>query len=306
MPVYNGGTLVAEAIESVLAQSFTDFELIISDGGSTDDTPNICQRFADRDPRIRLFRHDVNRGAAWNFNFTFREACGEYFKWAAHDDVIAPTFIEKCVNVLGECPEVAWVMSKYARIDSDGNRLPNGPTRDVDEPGATVTREAPSVSRRFRAMLTRNVGNGGIFGLIRTDIMRKTALHRAEYGADKVFIAEVSLYGRMHQIPEVLFLARHHAQASGAMKSAAQLQHFMDPSRNHRFAFTRLRLLAGHLDSVNRAPLNLAQRVGCYGAIGLYLLQLRKWGQVVGKTVSGKGTGGGYAQTVGRVQQGAT
>ena len=89
LPVYNGENYMAAAIDSLLAQTFTDFELIISDNASTDATEQICRDYAHRDGRIRYYREEVNRGAAWNFTHTFELARGEYFKWHAHDDLCA-------------------------------------------------------------------------------------------------------------------------------------------------------------------------------------------------------------------------
>lgn len=81
MPVHNGGRLIQEAIRSILEQSFEDFELIICDNASTDDTEEICRGCAKRDPRIRYERNYSNMGAAYNFNKTFLVAGGKYFKW---------------------------------------------------------------------------------------------------------------------------------------------------------------------------------------------------------------------------------
>lgn len=86
LPVFNGEAYLAEALDSLLAQSFTDFELIISDNASTDRTQSICESRRQRDPRIRYFRQPVNQGPSSNFNFVLRQATGKYFMWAAHDD----------------------------------------------------------------------------------------------------------------------------------------------------------------------------------------------------------------------------
>src|SRR5215207_1517689 len=100
LPVYNGENYLAEAIDSVLAQTYQNFELIISDNASTDSTEEICRDYAARDRRIRYFREPQNRGAAWNFNHTFELARGEYFKWVAHDDVIGPQYLARTVDQL--------------------------------------------------------------------------------------------------------------------------------------------------------------------------------------------------------------
>src|SRR3712207_3999522 len=107
LPVYNGERYLALAIEAVLAQTYRDFELIISDNGSTDATSAICKAFAARDPRVRYYRYEENRGAAWNFNNTARLARGRYFKWQCYDDLLEPEMIQACLDVLEREPEVA-------------------------------------------------------------------------------------------------------------------------------------------------------------------------------------------------------
>ena len=109
---------------SILAQSFRDFELIISDNGSTDRTAQICRDYASRDSRIRYLRHEVNRGAAWNHNNVLYVARGEYFKWNSYDDRLAPAFLEKCVAVLDRTPEAVLCFSKYVDVDANGKASP--------------------------------------------------------------------------------------------------------------------------------------------------------------------------------------
>src|SRR5579863_9411434 len=106
MPVYNGERFVAQAIESILSQTFRDFELIISDNGSTDATETICREQAARDPRVRYYRSDRNRGAAWNHNRVVELARGEYFRWQCHDDYCDRILLEKCLAVIDKDPSV--------------------------------------------------------------------------------------------------------------------------------------------------------------------------------------------------------
>ncbi len=100
MPVYNGAAYISKALDSLLAQTFSDFELIISDNASIDGTDKICRRYAARDARVRYIRQDVNRGASANFSFVLDEARGEYFMWAASDDIWLPDFISECLTVI--------------------------------------------------------------------------------------------------------------------------------------------------------------------------------------------------------------
>ena len=92
LPVFNGENYLAEALDSLLTQSFENFLLIISDNASTDSTQKICTDYSAKDPRIRYVRLDTNVGAAENYNRLVDVAEGDYFKWAAHDDNCRPEF----------------------------------------------------------------------------------------------------------------------------------------------------------------------------------------------------------------------
>lgn len=100
MPVYNGEKYVREALDSLLAQTFTDFELIISDNGSTDGSSEVLRAVAARDGRISYFRQDHPIRAYDNFRFVLEQARGEYFMWAAHDDQWDSDFVAKLVEAL--------------------------------------------------------------------------------------------------------------------------------------------------------------------------------------------------------------
>ncbi|KFM20121.1 Chondroitin synthase protein [Marine Group I thaumarchaeote SCGC AAA799-P11] len=100
MPVYNGELFIKRAIESILSQTFTDFEFIISDNSSTDSTYQICQNFLKKDERIKLFKQNENIGIHRNFNFLLSQAKGEYFAWTAVDDYLDDDFMEKNLKIL--------------------------------------------------------------------------------------------------------------------------------------------------------------------------------------------------------------
>jgi len=120
VPVYNGESYLACALDSMLGQTYGDFELIISDNASTDRTPEICRQYAARDPRVRYLREEQNRGLAWNFNRVVEVSRGDYFKWAAYDDVCAPSFLARTVEVLDNDPHVILATSVAALIDAQG------------------------------------------------------------------------------------------------------------------------------------------------------------------------------------------
>ena len=123
MPVYNGQRYVKAALDSVLAQTFRDFELFISDNASTDATEEICREYAARDPRIRYSRNDENIGSARNGNRTIQLATGEYFKSAHHDDLCAPEFLARCIEVLEQHPAAVLCYPQSRVIDEHGNLM---------------------------------------------------------------------------------------------------------------------------------------------------------------------------------------
>src|SRR5438067_1373551 len=127
MPVWNGEAFLSEAIESILAQTYGDFELVISDNASTDGTAEICRAYAQRDTRIRYIRQERIIGANPNHNELFRRSSGEYFKWAAHDDILAPEFIRECVKVLDEHDEVVLCCPATVLINEDNSPVRYSP-----------------------------------------------------------------------------------------------------------------------------------------------------------------------------------
>jgi glycosyltransferase involved in cell wall biosynthesis len=295
LPVYNGQTWLAGAIEALLAQTFTDFELIISDNASTDETEAICRSYAARDERIRYCRQVTNRGSTWNFNHVFHLARGEYFKWAA--------FVERCLEVLDREPEVAWCHCRSKHIDAQGKLLLGESTPEIsyvnlDRDGASVpaepTRDAPRPSDRFRAVILGHDGCLDSYGLIRSDILKKTALYLPYFGSEKVLMAELALWGRYHEIPETLFYARVHENAAGSQKTGKKQRAFINPLAKGRWQFARIQLLRGYLGAVWRSKVDLAERLRCHGAILRYLFQVKKWRGVLAKALSGSGLAGEY------------
>lgn len=117
MPVYNGGLFLRDALDSLLAQTFTDFELIISDNASTDNTGQICLEYARLDSRIRYIRQPRNIGAPDNFFYVRDQAVGEYFMWAAHDDRWKSNCLALWVNVLDSDISVGLVFSAVELLD---------------------------------------------------------------------------------------------------------------------------------------------------------------------------------------------
>jgi glycosyltransferase involved in cell wall biosynthesis len=311
MPVYNGQEYVAETIESLLAQTYADFELLISDNASTDATESICRAYSERDRRIRYHRQECNRGANWNYNHVFALATGQYFKWAAYDDLCAPTFVERCLEVLQRRPDILWCFSRHSHIDPKGRLLPDNGGCDLSyidgprngRPGPTPwTRASPQAWQRFTGVLLGGSSTLDICGLVRTDVMRQTGLMRPYYGSEKVFVAELCLHGRYAEVPETLFFVRVHPAGSGALPTAAQQAAFINPSSIGNYRWTRFLLLQAYFEIIRRAELPAGQRVSCLRALICYLFQVRKWKRVLLSIYRGTGVGGGNIDTLRRLQ----
>ena len=104
IPVYNGEKFIKKCLDSILSQTFSDFEIIISDNASTDLTSKICEEYKKQDKRILFFKQKYNMRMVGNFNFVLQQAKGEYFMWAAADDVWHPEFIERNLMFLEKNP----------------------------------------------------------------------------------------------------------------------------------------------------------------------------------------------------------
>jgi hypothetical protein len=235
----------------------------------------------------------------WNFNEVFRHNRAAYFKWAAYDDLCAPTFLARCVEILDNRPDVMWCYTQAAKIDSLGRRMTADPERGLGPTGwvhstqAGLPREDHASRlphRRFRGVLLGANWSADFFGLIRAEILAKTHLLPLCYGGEKVLTAELALHGRSYEIPETLFLTRVHPSASGSDHSAAAQRRFNAPAAGGSES-TRLKLLAGYLRAVRGAKLQPLERWRCWLVIAEYLLQFKKWRRVLSSLSAGGGVG---------------
>jgi hypothetical protein len=297
MPVFNAEAYIADALNSLLSQSFSDFEITISDNASVDHTEEICRDFASRDDRIRYHRQRENLGAIPNFNFVFKQSRGTYFKWAAYDDICMPDYLQVCIDVLDRDDAVVWCHTASGKIDKQGQVL----TRDdpwaedlahTDQAGLPRRHyQSPRRHQRFLGVLLGTNWCVDSYGLIRSEVLGQTSLFPACYGAEKVLMGALSLRGLYHHVPETLFFQRVHPAASSSMNKAADQLTFMDTRASTRFTSTRLQLLRGHVESVIQTPMPLSERALCYGMIARYLLQASKWSTIARNTLAGIGVG---------------
>jgi glycosyltransferase involved in cell wall biosynthesis/O-antigen/teichoic acid export membrane protein len=260
LPVHNGDQYLPKAIEALLAQSFADFELIISDNASTDGTEEICRRYLALDGRIRCYRQPVNIGAAANHNFVVEQARGEYFKWASHDDLYGRDLLLRCVEVLDANPAVVLSHTWEAFIDAEDNII-----RRVDYQLAS---DSPSAPERFSDLLFVQ-GGDDLYGVMRTDVLRRTPLHGSYHHAERTLVAEMGLYGPFYQVPEVLYFRRDHPNRAERTRSTRRGRAAnLDPRRANRLRHPLIRLHVeyfwGYLGAIRRAPLSPLDRLRCY------------------------------------------
>lgn len=268
MPVFNGERYLEQALDSILAQTYPDFELTISDNASTDRTWEICQVYAAQDPRIRCIRNETNLGASRNFNQVFELASGEYFKWAAHDDLCAPEFLERCVEVLDRDTSVVLCYARTRAIDEMGEAL-----REYD---AKPRLGSPKPYVRFHECICVSHPQVAVFGVIRANTLEQTRLIGSYAASDRPLLGELTLLGKFHEIPEYLFFYRNHPlQSWRAHPSRHAEESWFDPARAGKITFPHWRLLREHYLSIRRAPLSRQERTWCYLVLAWWVR--RRW-----------------------------
>ncbi len=277
VPVFNGERFLADSLDSILAQSFGDFELVIADNASTDRTFEICEAFASRDRRIRILRSDVNRGAAWNYNRLLEQASGEYFKWHAHDDLIAPLYAARCLQRLDAHVAEILCYPRTQVIDERGQAMPEDPADALSVTGVTP---GGRLSEYFRSSF-HNRSCNAILGIIRTSALRKTRLIGSYVGSDKILLAELALLGQFHQLPDSLFFRRAHAGSSVAATPDPSLRdEWFDTTQQRKRQFVYWKWLLEYVRAIHHVPLSVGERISADRAMlgywGLYKPRLKR------------------------------
>jgi glycosyltransferase involved in cell wall biosynthesis len=254
MPVFNGERYLEAAISSVLAQSFTDLELVISDNASTDRTEAICRRFAAADPRIRYVRHPENLGAHPNYNRSFELSRGRYFKWAAHDDVLRPGFLEACVAALEQNTDAALCQSDIDYIDEEDKSIGS---RRSHLAGA----ESLDPATRFAALVLNAHDCQAMMGVFRRSILERSILLPSFHGADRAMLAQVALLGRYIHVPGALIQVRDHGERYSRSRTRPGDRAAWHDTRAHaRHSFPVWRTYRTYWQSVAGAPVSGSAR----------------------------------------------
>ena len=269
--VHNGEPFLEQTLVSILAQTFADFELIISDNASTDRTAEIAQAYAARDPRIRYYRAEHNMGGGWNMRRVLVLATGKYFKWAAADDVLMPDFLRRCVDVLDGDPGCVLAHTQTTVIDENSAPVSNYVT--------PVKANSSDPVARFRVMLLIPSWCYEIFGVMRMAALKQVPPPGSYVNSDGVLLAQMALLGRFYEVPEYLFRNRHHSARSAVVLPVRVTQprfrltrrystlpspEWWDPAKTRAVTFPEWRQLREYFLSVHRAPLTHVQKLRCY------------------------------------------
>jgi glycosyltransferase involved in cell wall biosynthesis len=249
LPVYNGARTLACALDSLQAQTLSDLEILISDNGSTDNTPALASSYAARDARIRYLREETNRGPTFNFNRLLDLATtAPYFMWAAHDDRWAPDYASSCIAFLESHPRVGLCAARSAFTDPNGRE-----TGEVDL-GCSLLR-LPAAERAARYL--RSIDRSSIFyGVYRRELLGGRRLEN-RLGNDHVFVLELALEHEIHTLPSVKLWK----QRGGTSASFTRAARVLGVGTPYWGPLKRLAVLDSLFDSIGRSPvLSAAQR----------------------------------------------
>jgi len=232
LPVYNGEKFIKKRIENLLEQTFSNFELIISDNASTDLTFKICKDFEKKDLRIRCIRQEKNMGAIWNFNFVLKESKGEYFVWAAADDLLKPTFLEKNIHVLESKKNIVCSISKIKMFGRFTENLKSNPQDSF------FVKIVKKIKKRFSYMDTfpaignynskvcdfiKNCRHNQIFyGVYRKKVLEKCIINESFIGFDTAYSLSILKYGDLHVVDDILMMVFDGGESRTGMINVAK------------------------------------------------------------------------------------
>lgn len=269
MPLYNEETFLERSLDSLLAQTHPDVEIVISDNASTDGTEAICRARAAKEPRIRYTRQPKNIGAGRNFYAALDQARGQAFMWASGHDLWAPELLQRCTSVLERSPKVGLVYSRARWIDREGKPL------DVDDYSEGLgTMNLGSIAR-FNSVIWRGVHNTPFYGVYRTDVLRRLKTRTDAFGWDKVVLAELSLYCSFVELAETLMFYRDHHIETEEQKAVRQFN--VVRVRHHKTARERPQLekAFAYMRMAARADVGVLQKLAMFPSLALCLATRR-------------------------------
>lgn len=283
LPVYNGETYLEQAVRSLLAQSYANFELIISDNCSTDSTEKICQALAREDPRILYSRTERNLGAAGNFNRVVGIANGDLFAWANHDDLWHPDYVSSCVAALLRDSKSVLAYAQSAKIDDTGEII-HALNCNLGLDGRTSYQRLKRYHDIFidldlRCAWSKEPIEGlwiPVYGVMHTPALRQTKLIGNYISSDTVLIEDLLLLGSFTEVDKLLFFKRDHQSRSMRDSEAydARAVWFTGQPRA-RFILPRWRTLRERVVSAQTLPDGSASKLRCLLEVQSYYWRRR-------------------------------
>ena len=265
LPVYNGADWLGDTLNSLLSQSYSNIELIISDNASTDNTEQLCKDYAAGDKRILYIRNEYNMGVTENYNNVYRRSKGKYFKWASASDLCDKEFIKKCVNVLETNENVVLCYPKTKLFVGDVN--------NCEEYSDNLYLQQEMSSERFIALLNNIKLNNLMNGVIRSNVLRKTCLHKNYLGSDINLMSELALYGKIVQISEFLFYRRMERDTATKLKSDIEVKRYFSPSNENKMIMQSWKKIFNLFLIANRVSFPISEKIEVYK----FLLKKLAW-----------------------------
>lgn len=219
IPAYNRADCLREALDSLIAQSYRNIEILVSDDVSTDQTPLVCQEYAQKDPRIKCIRQSHNLGIAANHNYLLEKAKGKYFVWACDDDMRHRDFVKSLAELLSDHPDAAGAMCGVSHIVDGGHRAVNGPMPCSND----------SSPYQYLMNYARTGDYSPIGGMFVTSELRQAGGYHADSrpffrASDYLTILRLGIQGKVVHTREVLFFKRDTGAAHRAFEVLSSLQ----------------------------------------------------------------------------------
>ncbi|MEO8523733.1 MAG: glycosyltransferase [Caldimonas sp.] len=270
LPVYNGQKYLGAAIESHLSQSFGNFNLVISDNGSTDATAEICAGYASKDKRVKYLRSAENRGILWNHRRVFEaiESPKQYFRWAGADDIMGPGLLEAMVAVLEARPEVQAVMPDTKNIDGQGEV--------IGSMGRVLDLQSADVVERARDILVANYQHVVAYGLLRASTLQRMRTRPDYIGWDPIFIWELALRGLIVQTEGPVLFRRFHPGSISRVKTVKEMRKWVEPNSKAGMNFPHWTWAYERARALIASPMLARDRL----RIGMFLARVTIWQRV--------------------------
>jgi glycosyltransferase involved in cell wall biosynthesis len=268
LPVYNSERYLSQSLDSLLAQTYRDFILIVSDNASTDGTADICRRYAERDPRIQYHRNEANIGNPKNFNRVCSLTTTKYLKWSTADDFWAPQFLEQAVAVMEGDSSIALCYPQAYLVNAEGTA--QQPYEDV----LHLLDEDPA--DRFLRLIERIKLAHQHLGLIRMSCLKRTQLLGTHVGSDINLLAELTLYGKFYELPARLYYRRFHEKSGSWKRGDTKHDAAFYYGAGERMRLKEWRTHIWFFAAVRRAPLPNRSKMRLYK----HLVRRMHWARV--------------------------